>query len=47
MIQMARFSYTSAMDYMALPFEELLNFWEALATVLEKENEARRAAREE
>lgn len=47
MIEMARHSYTSAMDWMALPVGELICFWQALVNVLEKENEARREARDD
>lgn len=44
---MARHSYTSALDYMELPVEELICFYEALANVLERENEARAQARDQ
>lgn len=47
MIEMARLSYTSAMDYMGLPIKEFICFREALSNVLERESAARSAARNE
>ena len=45
MIETARLSYTSAMEYMGLPIQEFIMFREALNNVLEREIEARNAAR--
>lgn len=47
MIEVARLSYTSAAEYMGLPIEDFLLFRQALANVLDREREAREAARTE
>ena len=47
MIETARLSYTSAMEYMGLPIDEFILFRQALNNVLERDIEARNAARNE
>lgn len=47
MIETARYTYTSAVEYMGLPMGEFLTFRQALINVLDREAEARREAREE
>lgn len=46
-METARLSHTSVMDYMGLPIQDFLLFREALSNVLERETEARNAARNE
>lgn len=46
-MEMSRLSYTSVTDYMDMTIRDMFMFRSALASVLEREKEAREKAREQ